>query len=74
MFLTLVSSIPRSSTLTQIFFNELSKFNYLTLLCNVNFVRKRIIRFFCSIAFIYFFDNDQVYIEPCRNIQCDITT
>jgi len=37
MFLTLICSIPKSSTLAQIFCNELSKFNYLTLLCHVNF-------------------------------------
>jgi len=28
---------------------------------------------FCGIALVCFPDNDQVYIEPCRNIQCDIT-
>jgi len=73
MFLTLICSIPKSSTLTQIFCNELSKFNYLILLCHIKFVRKWIIWFFCGIALVCSPDNDQVYIEPCRNIQCDIT-
>ena len=28
---------------------------------------------FCGIAFVCFPDSDQVYVELCTNIQCDIT-
>lgn len=48
-------------------------FNYSTLLHHMNCIKKVANLVLCGIAFVWFLDDDPLWIETCRVIHCAIT-